>query len=179
MRRWRRAVLPVVLTLLLIVLLGTVAALVHDRSRETPAAALVRPADLGASLSADSDPVALEAAMVARLAATTYFTLAPDTVEDDMDAMRALGTTNFVASYDKFVAGLAQRVRRRDLTLTASVPLDGVATEYLTADLAQVLVAVDVATTRGEVSRTSAYRTRVTLKRLDGSWRVAALDEVT
>ncbi len=171
-RSW---VLPALLLTLLVALVATSAILVLDR-HDTASAEPVRPADVGAD--GWEDDVAGEAVVAARRAARTYFTLDHRRVEDDMDRMRALGTSSFVTEYDAAAPDLAQRIVERRLVLSASLARDGAATEYLVTDEAQVLVAVDVTTARAGESRTTRYRTRVTLDLVDGGWLVSALDEV-
>lgn len=167
--------LPVVLAVLLVGVVGTATVLVRDRHDSAPSVELLRPADIGA---AGGNTAAGRAAARAEMAATTYFTLDYRTVDADMDKMRALGTAAFAADYDAEAGPLARRVVRQRIVLTATVPREGVATEYLTADVAQVVVAVDVATRRDGSRSTSTYRTRVTLERSGDTWLVDAIDEV-
>ncbi|CAN5561556.1 hypothetical protein BH11ACT8_BH11ACT8_28600 [soil metagenome] len=183
-RSWRSLVLPWVLPVVLaILLLGVVATsvvLVRDRRAPGPAVAMQRPADIGADDGSPdgSSKAAADAVEMAAVAATTYFTVDYRTVRTDMNAMRDLGTEDFVAAYDTTADSLVKRVKQREVTLTAELPRGAVATEYLTATTAQVLVAVDVTTERAAVTSTSAYRTRVTLERTGDTWLVSAFDEV-
>jgi hypothetical protein len=174
---WRAWVLPAVLVVLLLALVATATVLVRDR-REAPLAqgGAVEPADIGPGAST-SGPAA-QAVVRARLAARTYFTVDHATVEADMDRFRELATPAFVQAYDRAAEPLVRRVVDQRLELSAALPRGGMATEYLGADVAQVLVAVDVTTRRGADSSTAEYRTRVLLQRVDDEWLVAGLDEV-
>ena len=67
-----------------------------------------------------------------------------------MDRLRDLGTPDFVAEYDETAPALARRVRAQRLRLSAVLPDNGVATEYLSQNVAQLLVSVDVTTQRDE-----------------------------
>ncbi len=167
--------LTAVLALLLLAVLATSAVLLLER-RNDPDDSPQRPADIGAD--GWEDDVEGRAVVAARRAARTYFTLDHRHVERDMDAMRALGTDSFVASYDAGAAALADRVAERRLRLSAALERDGAATELLLADRAQVLVTLDVTTTAPTGRRTAPYRTRVVLDLVGGDWLVAALEEV-
>jgi hypothetical protein len=177
----RPRVLVALLAVLLVVVLGTAAILVHDR-REAAETEALRPAAIGNP--GWQDEPAGRAVVAARTAAETYFSLDHQRVGADMDAMRALGTPEFVDAYDSGSRALAARIRRERLVLSAQLPPDGTATEYLVSDRARVLVSVDVTTTRddadGEATATGTtrYRTRVALDLVDGAWLVSALDEV-
>ncbi|WP_137293137.1 hypothetical protein [Nocardioides dongxiaopingii] len=167
--------LTVVLAVLLLAVLATSTVLVLERRNE-PDVSPQRPADIGAA--GWQDDVAGRAVLTARRAARTYFTLDHRHVERDMDAMRALGTDEFVASYDAGAAALAARVSEQRLRLSAALEPDGAATELLVADRAQVLVTLDVTTVAPTGRRTAPYRTRVVLDLVDDEWLVAAFEEV-
>ena len=169
-------VLPVVLAVLLVGVAATSVVLLRDRRDPQPVVEVLRPADLGAAGSRSTP--AGEAVSRAELAVTTYFTLGYRRIDADMDRMRALGTPGFVESYDEESAALVTRVVARRIVLSATLPRNGAATEYLTADLAQVVVAVDVITRRAGTRNSTAYRIRVTLERSGDTWLVAAIDEV-
>lgn len=163
------------LSVLLVVVVATSLILVHDR-RGAAAIEAQRPADIGAARWTENS--AGRAVVAARTAATTYFTLDHTRIKADMDAMRRLGTPDFVDLYDARSQALAARIADDRLVLTAELPRDGTATEYLVTDRAQVLVSVDVTTTRGESARVTRYRTRISLDLVDGTWLVESLDEV-
>ncbi|MAS55161.1 hypothetical protein [Nocardioides sp.] len=173
---WRFWVLPGVLAVLLVALLATSVVLLLDRRQPLPEEIAVPPADIGSGMLGDG--VAQQAVSRARLAARTYFTIDFTTVEADMDRLRDLGTPDFVAEYDETAPALARRVRAQRLRLSAVLPDNGVATEYLSQNVAQLLVSVDVTTQRDEQRSTGAYRTRVVLQWFDDQWWVAAVDEV-
>lgn len=167
--------LPAVLSVLLLAVVATCAVLLHDR-REASSVEPERPADIGAA--GWTEQRSGRAVVAARTAASTYFTIDHRTVAADMEAMRALGTPAFVEEYDDLSASLRQRIESRRLVLTAELPRDGAATEYLVTGRAQVLVAVDVRTMSAAGTRLTTYRTRVSLDLVDGDWLVAGIDEV-
>lgn len=174
---WRYWILPSVLAILLLALVATSVVLVRDRRDTLPDESAVQPADIGSG-SIGGTP-AQQAVARARLAARTYFTIDHTSVESDMDRFRALGTPAFVEEYDRLTRALARRVVAQRLRLSAALPENGVATEYLSQNAAQLLVSVDVTTRRGTTSSTAAYRTRVLLQRVDEQWLVAGVDEVS
>lgn len=168
--------LPAVLAVLLVAVLATALILLKDR-RDAAEIEPLRPADIGND--GWTEDRAGRAVVAARTAAATYFTLDHLTVADDMDEMRALGTDEFVDEYDAAARSLAERITTDRLTLSAVLPAEGTATEFLVTDRAQVLVSVDVTTASDEGQRTTRYRTRVALDLVEGDWLVSALDEVT
>jgi hypothetical protein len=163
------------LGVLLVVVVATSLVLLHDR-RDAATIRDQRPADIGSP--GWTDDSAGRAVVAARTAATTYFTLDHRRLKADMQAMRRLGTPDFVAEYDARAKALAERIVAQDLVLSAELPRDGTATEYLVTDRAVVLVSVDVTTSRAGVQGRSSYRTRVGLDLVGGRWLVASLDEV-
>ncbi len=173
---WGFGVLPSILAVLLIALLATSAVLLLDRREALPEERAVQPADIGPGAMGGSP--AEQAVARARLAANVYFTLDHTSVDADMDRLRDLGTPAFVEGYDRMAPALARRVTSQQLRLSASIPRNGVATEYLSQNVAQLLVSVDVTTRRGATSSTGAYRTRVLLRWVDGQWLLEAVDEV-
>lgn len=173
---WRFWVLPSVLGVLLLALVATAVVLTLDRREPLPDESAVRPADIGSGVIGSTPPQ--RAVARARLAARAYFTLDFASVEADMERLRDLGTPAFVEEYDERAPALTRRVTSRKLRLTASLPDDGVATEYLSQNVAQLLVSVDVTTRSGDTRSTGTYRTRVLLMWVDGQWLLAAVDEV-
>ena len=173
---WRFWVLPAVLVLLLAALLATASVLLLDRREALPTERAVAPADVRRETMGDSP--AEQAVARARLAARTYFTLDHTSVAADMDRLRDLGTPAFVEDYDARAPALRRRVTSQRLQLSATLPRNGVATEYLSQNVAQLLVSVDVTTRRGDASSTGTYRTRVLLQRVDERWLLDAVDEV-
>ena len=173
---WRFWILPAVLSLLLVALLATSVVLLLDRREAMPDETARQPADIGSGMIGSSP--AQQAVARARLVARTYFTLDHTTVEADMDRLRELGTPEFVEDYDEMAPALARRVTSQQLRLSAVLPENGVATEYLSQNVAQLLVSVNVTTRTDGASSTGPYRTRVLLQWVDGQWMVAAVDEV-
>ncbi len=171
----RHRLLLALLVVLLLVVVSTSAILVHDR-RGAAEVRDRRPADIGnPGWTEDSAGRAVQAA---RIAARTYFTVDHRRIRADMDAMRELGTPEFVEGYDAGAKALATRIARDRLALSAELPAEGTATEYLVTNRAIVLVSADVTTAREGSERTTRYRTRVALDLVDGDWLVASLDEV-
>ncbi|WP_323792115.1 hypothetical protein [Nocardioides sp.] len=173
---WTYWILPGVLVLLILALAATSVVLLRDRREALPAETVVQPADIGSGVIGDAPNQ--QAVARARLAARSYFTLDHTTVEADMDRFRALGTPAFVEEYNQLMRSLSRQVVARQLRLEAFLPEKGVATEYLSVNAAQLLVSVDVTTSRGLQSRTAPYRTRVLLQRVDDQWLVAGVEEV-
>lgn len=171
----RHRLLVTLLVVLLLVVGATSAILLHDR-RGAAEVRDQRPADIGVPGWADDS--AGRAVRAARTAATTYFTLDSARIQADMDRMRELGTPEFVERYDAASPALVERITQQRLRLSAALPRDGTATEYVVTDRAIVVVSVDVTTARSGAERTTRYRTRVALDLVDGAWLVASLDEV-
>jgi hypothetical protein len=163
------------LGVLLAVVVMTSLALLWDRRGDAEIEP-VRPADIGSPRWTETS--AGRAVVAARAAATTYFTLDHTRIEADMDAMRALGTPDFVGEYDARAEALATRIAKDRLVLSATLPRNGTATEDLSTDRAQVLVSVDVTTASAGDARVTRYRTRVALDLVDGTWLIESLDEV-
>jgi hypothetical protein len=164
------------LVVLLVAVLAAAAVQLRDRRGESGPEAQ-RPPDIGTPGWRSTDGG--RAVLAARTAAATYFTVDHRRVEADLDAMRALGTPEFVETYDEATAGLVRRIREERRTLTGTVPADGVATEWLLDDRAQLLVAVDVTgTVGGDPTESSTARTRVELTLDDDRWLVTSIEEV-
>lgn len=174
-RSRRPRLLVGLLSVLLAVVVATSLTLLHDRRGDTAIEA-VRPADIGTAGWTESS--AGRAVVAAQSAATTYFTLDHRRIKADMEAMRALGTPGFVGQYDARAKALSARIATNKLVLSAVLARDGTATEYLVTDRAQVLVSLDVTTTRGRAAGVTRYRTRIALDLVDGTWLVDSLDEV-
>lgn len=127
---------------------------------------------------ADDDPTAAVLHR-AQTAATTFFTLDHATIERDLDAMAELSTGDFADDYAEEREKLADQVKRKQLSVTATVVERGTAVEYLHEDDAQVLVAIDATTSDSAgAAETSHYRIRVMLDRVDDGWLVAGLEQV-
>lgn len=155
-------------------------------SRALPAAlAVVLVALLGASAwlwydGRESDRSAA-ASTTARTAASTFFTLDAADVDATVDAMLALSTGEFRTDYEAQRDRLVEEVESKGLKVTADVPDNGAALEFLDGDRAQVLVAVDATTTLPDGgTETNNYRVRVRLSWVDdeAAWRVSGLEQV-
>jgi hypothetical protein len=108
-----------------------------------------------------------------------FFSLDHRTLAADMDKVRSRATGEFEAQYEKQSAGLRRAVQQKKLVLTARVPDDGAAVEYLGEDSAWVLVSVDVHTeSAGSSPEDSRYRTRVVLDKQGDRWLVSRLERV-
>jgi len=116
--------------------------------------------------------------VAARQGAISFFSLDYRHAEDDVDRVLSQATGDFKKQYaekrDEVVAG----VEDKQLVVTATVPDDGVALEFLADDEAKVLVAVDVNTKSPDGAEDARYRTRVELARVDGRWLVAGVEQV-
>ena len=126
------------------------------------------------SLPADSS----EAVAVAREEAENFFTLNHESVEDDVAKVLALAVGDFKREYAARRAEIVKHVRMRKLEVTATIPENGVAVEYLTESEARVLVAVDVSSRSEDGVQDQRFRCRLTLKEVEGSWLVAELEQV-
>jgi len=156
-RSRRESLLPGVLAVALVALLVTSAVLwVHQRQ------------------TLDAAPVA-----VAREEARNFFSLDYRTAQDDVDRVLALATGDFKEQYAARSAEVVEGVTTKQLVVTATIPDDGAAVEYLRGDRAQVLVAVDVTSKQGtDQPESSRYRTRIKLSRVDGDWLVSDVQQV-
>lgn len=176
-RASRSRVLTVVLALLLVGLVALGVVLYGDRA--APAPDPLRPADIGANADAAAAGAAGTVVLVARRGATAFFTLDHRHIRADIDRMKAVSTGEFLRDYTAQAAKLSQSVRSEKLVVTADLPEDGTATEYLSPTTAQILVSVDVTTTSsGGATDDARYRTRVQLELVDGDWLVSGLDQV-
>lgn len=152
-----RVLLPAALVALLLALLGT-SAYLWQQQRE------------------DLDQGAVE---VARTQAKTFFSLDHRDPETSIDEMLELATDDFRESYEARRDQVVKNLVEKKIVVTASVPEDGAAVEFLSGDRAEVLVAVDVTTASGSSgSESQRYRTRVELSRVDGDWLMSAINQV-
>ncbi len=153
----RAALVPVLLAVTLVALLGASAYLWQQRR-------------------ADLDQGAVE---VARQHATSFFSLDHRDPDKGIEEMLALSTEDFKESYEARREQVVANLTQKKIVVTARVPDDGAAVEYLQGDRAQVLVAVDVTTASGSKgSESQRYRTRVELSQVDGEWLVSAINQV-
>ncbi len=175
-RRARRLVLPGLLAVLLLVLVGTATAQARDRGSD--AVRPLRPADIGAP-GQDPDGLAGSAVLVARAAVTALYRIDYRHAKRDLARLGRLATPEFADRYDAGSTKLRTRVVRQRVVSAPRLTEGGTATEFLSAQAAQVLVVVDVATARRGVRlRPVSHRTRVYLRRADDAWQVAGIDEV-
>ena len=110
--------------------------------------------------------------------AVSFFSLDFRHAEDDVDRVLSQATGDFKKEYAEKRDEVVASVKDKQLVVTATVPDDGVALEYLAGDQAQVLVAVNVNTTSPSGAEDARYRTRVELTKVDGDWLVAGVEQV-
>lgn len=116
---------------------------------------------------------------VARQEALNFFTLDYRHVHQDTSDVLALATGSFSDTYAAQRATIETGVTSKKLAVSAAVPEDAVAVEYLHGDTAQVLVAVDTTTTLPTgASDAARYRTRLVLQKAHGTWRVSQFNQV-
>jgi Mce-associated membrane protein len=119
------------------------------------------------------------AVAVAREQAQNFFSLDYRHAPADVDKVLGLATGTFKEEYASKRDEVVDSVTKKKLVVTASIPKDGAAVEFLTTDRAQVLVAVDVTTTTTSgASEEARYRTRIQLAKVDGSWFVSSVNQV-
>lgn len=119
------------------------------------------------------------ASTTARTAAVTFFSLDHDHASANIDRLLAMSTGGFKSDYAKQRTALEKQVQSKQLTVTARVPDNGTALEFLSPTRSQVLVAVDTTTALANGrSEKGSYRIRVVLAKVDSSWRVSGLEQV-
>lgn len=176
-RVWEGRVLAGILGIVLVVLVVLGVVLYGDRAE--PAPDPLRPADIGSGVGAADSGAAGVVVVVARQGATAFFSLDHRHVQADIARMEALSTGDFLRQYTAQAETLSQSVISKKLVVTADLPEDGTATEYLAPTTAQILVSVNVTTTSiGGASDDARYRTRVQLQLVEGEWLVSGLDQV-
>lgn len=117
--------------------------------------------------------------VAAREGAVLFFSIAPETIEQSVDDLLARSTGAFRTDYEAARDQLVEQVQTKGVSTEAVVPADGLALEYLTADRAQVLVALDTTTTLPSgATELDNHRVRVQLSVVDGTWLVSALEQV-
>ena len=117
--------------------------------------------------------------VAARQEAVNFFSLDYRHTDEDIDRILDSATGKFKTQYAAKRHEIASGVREKKLIARGSVPVDGAAVEYQRGDRAQVVVAVDVATTtsKGD-SEPSRFRARLVLRNVSGSWLVSDLKQV-
>lgn len=123
--------------------------------------------------SADVRDAVLEAA---EEAATRVYSYSWDTLADDKAAARDLLTGDMLDQYDRTMAGVATSSRRDHRVVSAEVV--GRALVLATTSYARVLVFVNQSTDGKDLDEPTLDldRVLVTLRRVDGEWRVSELD---
>ena len=118
--------------------------------------------------------------VAARTGAVDFFSLDYRHADDDVDRVLALATGKFKTQYAAQRKQIVDGVVKKKLVVTAAIPEDGAALEFLSARKAQVLVAVDVTTsaTTGSAATPDRYRTRVELTRVGDKWLISGLNQV-
>lgn len=117
--------------------------------------------------------------VAAREGAVLFFSIAPETIEQSVDDLLARSTGAFRTDYEAARDQLVEQVQTKGVSTEAVVPADGLALEYLTADRAQVLAALDTTTTLPSgATELDNHRVRVQLSLVDGAWLVSALEQV-
>lgn len=156
--RLRGWVLPGVLALLVLALLTTSFVVANSRGQKT-------------------DPGMLVAA---RQQARNFFTLDYRHPDADVDRVLALATGKFKREYTESRDALVKGIKDKKLVVTAAIPADGVAVEFVDGDHGRVLVAVDVTTGTAGATGTSVNRNRARLflDKVDGRWLVSNLNQV-
>lgn len=111
--------------------------------------------------------------------AINFFSLDHRHIDADLDRVLATATGDFKQQYARQRDRIEEGVRKRKVTVTADVPDNGVGLEYQYGDVARVLVAVDATTNQANVekSKTNRYRVRLTMRRVDGEWRVSEINQ--
>lgn len=123
--------------------------------------------------SADVRATVLDAA---EEAATRVYSYSWDSLADDKAAARDLLTGGMLDQYDRTMAGVATSSRRDHRVVSAEVV--GRALVHATTSYARVLVFVNQSTDGKDLDepRLDLDRVLVTLRRVDGDWRVSELD---
>ena len=151
--------LPVLLAIALIVLLVVAARFWYERRH--------------------GDDGVAAALTAGRTAALTLFDLDHAHVRGNVERMLDQSTGSFRSEYARQRARLETQVTSKQLTVSPTVPENGVAVEFFSPRRAQVLVAVNTTTTLpGGRSEKASYRTRVVLSRVGDRWLVAGLEQV-
>jgi hypothetical protein len=129
--------------------------------------------------SGDDDAVDAGVLVAARQEAKNFFTLDYRHPDEDVDRVLALATGTFKKEYASRRDEVVDGVKEKKLVVSADIPQDGVAVEFVDDDRARVLVAVDVTTeTTAGAATENRYRTRVLLTRVGDRWLVSGLNQV-
>lgn len=162
--------LPALLVVLVLATAATCVVLLQDRDDDADPVALV----------SATAPEAEAAVGVAERAARTYFTLDFRDPRAGVRRLKDLATADFLAMLREQLPDLEQRLEKRRLELSATVPSGAAAVEFVDASRAQVLVPVDVASIAdGRPAGTERYRIRVRLVASESDWLLTGLDQVS
>lgn len=127
-----------------------------------------------------SDSAASSSAVVAaRQAAISFFTLDPENVEDQVDAVLDQATGKFLREYTEQRGEVVANVRSRKRTVSATVSEGGTALADFSGKTATVLVAVDVTSKEGAASASTAQYRMLLVESRDGDgWQTSTLDQL-
>lgn len=116
------------------------------------------------------------ALLAARTEAIALYTIDPENVEAQVEAVIQGATGEFLATYAGERDLLIRDVRARKQVLTAQVPKDGTAIAHFDQGEAVVLVALNVTAREAGKPVTSPYRLRLTMVRVENQWKASTLD---
>lgn len=112
--------------------------------------------------------------------ATNFFSLDYKRPDASIDRVLSLATDPFKTEYSKKRDTIKKSLTEKQLSVSATVPDNGAAIEYLHGDKAQVLVAVNTRTTADDGNQTESnrYRARIELVRVGEKWLVSGVEQV-
>lgn len=116
------------------------------------------------------------ALLAARTEAIAVYTVDPENVVAQVDAVINGATGAFLATYSGQRELLIKNVRSRQQVITSVVPEDGTAIAHYDADEAVVLVAINVTAREAGKPETTPYRLRLTMTRVGDLWKASTLD---
>ncbi|MFL6154652.1 MAG: hypothetical protein ACJ72D_01070 [Marmoricola sp.] len=120
------------------------------------------------------------AMLVAQKTAVAFFTLDPDKVAKQVDAVLRLATGRFKREYGEKRDEVVRNVGTKKLRVSGLVLDGGVALESFKASEADVLVAVDVRSQEStRAATTNRYRLRLTVNRTGSTWRTSNLEQLS
>jgi hypothetical protein len=127
----------------------------------------------------DDDEGSADPVSVARAQAHNIFSVDYREADQGTERVLELASGSFKKQYAAERDTVVADAQQRKLVVSASVPHDGAAIEYLRDEHAQVLVAIDVATTaNGKAAPDGHYRARIELTMVDDEWLVSDVSEV-
>ncbi|MET3961667.1 hypothetical protein ABIE44_001601 [Marmoricola sp. OAE513] len=159
----RRSVIAVATVLMLVaVVVGALVVLGRSESEKDPSGA--------------NEAAALVAA---RRTAIAFFTLDPENVAKQVDAVLDLASGKFEREYSAQRAVVIKNVQDRKRAVSSQVPTDGLAIASFDPAKAVVLVAINVTTKEStRVPAENEYRLRLTLNRTGSRWTTSTLDQL-